>query len=80
VRKISRFFHAAPAGRLTPLRIEPFLQLAGHEAWPWRGPESIVIHDLRRDWRRWTTAERVLASIILSILLIGLSATILLTA
>jgi len=39
-----------------------------------------VIHDLRRDWRRWTTGERVLASIILSILLIGLSATILLTA
>jgi hypothetical protein len=39
-----------------------------------------VIHDFRRDWRRWTLAERVLASVIVSILLIGISVTILMTA
>lgn len=42
--------------------------------------EEAAMHDLRRDWRRWTIAERVLASVIVSILAIGLSATILMMA
>ena len=41
---------------------------------------TVVIHDLRRDWRRWTTAERALASVIMAALLICTSATILMTA
>jgi hypothetical protein len=41
---------------------------------------TAVIHDLRRDWRRWTTAERVLASVIMAVFLIGTTATILMTA
>jgi hypothetical protein len=40
---------------------------------------TAVIHDLRRDWRRWTTTERALASVIMA-LLICTSATILMTA
>jgi hypothetical protein len=39
-----------------------------------------MIRDLRRDWRRWTRAERVLASAIVAILLAGIPTTILLTA
>ena len=39
-----------------------------------------MIHDFRRDWRHWTTAERVLASVIVSILLISISVTILMSA
>ena len=42
--------------------------------------KTAVIHDLQRDWRRWTTAERALASVIMAALLIGTSATILMTA
>jgi len=41
---------------------------------------TAVIHDLRRDWRRWTTTERALASVIMAALLICTSATILMTA
>jgi hypothetical protein len=41
---------------------------------------TAVIHDLRRDWRRWTATERALASVIMAALLICTSATILLTA
>ena len=41
---------------------------------------TAVIHDLQRDWRRWTTAERALASVIMAVLLICTSATILMTA
>ena len=41
---------------------------------------TAVIHDLQRDWRRWTTAERALASVIVAALLICTSATILMTA
>ena len=41
---------------------------------------TAVIHDLQRDWRRWTTTERALASVIMAALLIGTSATILMTA
>jgi len=39
-----------------------------------------MIHDFRRDWRHWTMAERVLATLIVSILLISISATILMSA
>jgi hypothetical protein len=39
-----------------------------------------MIHDLRRDWGRWTTAERVLASLIVAIALISIPATILIGA
>jgi hypothetical protein len=39
-----------------------------------------MIHDFRRDWRRWTTAERVSASVFVAILLIGIPASILMTA
>jgi hypothetical protein len=38
-----------------------------------------MIHDFRRDWRRWTPAERVSASVIVAILLIGIPTTILMT-
>jgi hypothetical protein len=41
---------------------------------------TAVIHDPQRDWRRWTAAERALASLIMAGLLICTAATILLTA
>ena len=41
---------------------------------------TAMIHDIRRDWRHWTMAERVLATLIVSILLISISATILMSA
>jgi len=36
-----------------------------------------MIEDLRRDWRRWTTVERVSASAIVAILLVSIPAAIL---
>jgi hypothetical protein len=39
-----------------------------------------MIHDLRRDWQRWTTAERVLATVIVATILIATPATILMGA
>jgi hypothetical protein len=38
-----------------------------------------MFHDLRRDWRRWTNAERISAAFIAASLLIGIPATILMT-
>ena len=43
----------------------------------WR---TAVIDDLRRDWRRWTTAERVSASAIVAVLLVSIPAAILVVA
>jgi hypothetical protein len=41
---------------------------------------TAVIDDLRRDWRRWTMAERVSASAIVAILMISVPAAILVAA
>jgi hypothetical protein len=39
-----------------------------------------MIHDICRDWQRWTMAERVLAAVMVAILLIVTPATFLVTA
>ena len=39
-----------------------------------------MIDDFRRDWQHWTMSKRVLVSVIVSILLISISATILMSA
>ena len=36
-----------------------------------------MVDDLRKDWQRWTTAERVLATLIVAIILIATPATML---
>ena len=41
---------------------------------------TAAIHDLQRDWRRWTTVERALASLIMAGLLLCAAAPILMTA
>jgi hypothetical protein len=41
---------------------------------------TAAIQDLQRDWRRWTAAERALASVIMAAILLCTSATILMTA
>jgi len=38
-----------------------------------------LIHDLRRDWRRWTRAERAFAPMIAAILLIVIPTAIFFT-
>jgi hypothetical protein len=36
-----------------------------------------MIHDVCRDWRSWSTAERVLATLIITLLVLATPATIL---
>jgi len=36
-----------------------------------------MVDDLRKDWQRWTTVERVLATLIVAIVLIATPATML---
>jgi hypothetical protein len=47
---------------------------------PYMTRKTAVIHDFRRDWQRWTRAERVLAAVIAAILLIGVPTAIAMTA
>jgi len=56
--------------RSRPFRVLPLLCHLGR---------SRMIYDLRRDWRRWTRAERAFAPVIAAILLIVIPTTILMT-
>ena len=38
---------------------------------------TAMVDDLRKDWQRWTTAEHVLATLIVAIILIATPATML---